>query len=147
VKDYFYMPAQWRGQDKKNKQASNTSIELDQKALHAMFKTQVDASLETYKKMIEMGVAREMARMVLPVNLYTEFYWTVNARSLMNFVALRADTHAQLEIQAYGEALAKQFKDLMPWTYEAFLRDGWKGENPIIAAEKAALPVLQTAAK
>ena len=112
-----------------------------------MFKTQVDASLGAYKKMIEMGVAREMARMILPVNLYTEFYWTVNARSLMNFVALRADMHAQLEIQAYGEALAKQFKSLMPWTYEAFLRDGWKGENPSIAADKAALPVLQTAAK
>jgi thymidylate synthase (FAD) len=147
VKDYFYMPEKWRGQDKKNKQASNTSIELDQPALHAMFSKQVEDALSVYKKMIEMGVAREMARMVLPVNLYTEFYWTVNARSLMNFVALRADTHAQLEIQAYGEALAKQFKDLMPWTYEAFLRDGWKGENPTIAAEKAALPALQTAAK
>jgi len=147
VKDYFYMPEKWRGQDKKNKQASLASGSLDQDALHAMFATQVDASLKTYKDMIEMGVAREMARMVLPVNLYTEFYWTVNARSLMNFVALRADTHAQLEIQAYGEALAKQFKQLMPWTYEAFLRDGWKGENPMIAAEKAALPVLQTTAK
>ena len=147
VKDYFYMPEKWRGQDKKNKQASSASIELDQNALHDLFKTQVDASLKTYKEMINMGVAREMARMVLPVNLYTEFYWTVNARSLMNFVALRADTHAQLEIQAYGEAMAKQFKALMPWTYEAFLRDGWKGENPIIAADKAALPVLQTAAK
>jgi thymidylate synthase (FAD) len=147
VKDYFYMPEKWRGQDKKNKQASSASIELDQKALHAMFSKQVDASLATYKQMIEMGVAREMARMVLPVNLYTEFFWTVNARSLMNFVALRADTHAQLEIQAYGEAMAHQFKTLMPWTYEAFLRDGWKGENPIITAEKAALPALQTASK
>ncbi len=147
VKDDFYMPSTWRGQDKKNKQGSSAAIELDQKALHAMFKTQVDAALAVYKNMLEQGVAREMARMVLPVNLYTEFYWTVNARSLMNFVALRADTHAQFEIQAYGEALAKQFKALMPWTYEAFLRDGWKGENPTIAAEKAALPVLQTAAR
>ena len=144
VKDYFYIPAIWRGQDQTNKQASSASSALDQKALHDMFARQVGASLQTYKKMIGMGVAREMARMVLPVNLYTEFYWTVNARSLMNFVALRADAHAQLEIQAYGEALAAQFKTLMPWTYEAFLRDGWKGENPIIAAEKAA---LLTAAK
>ena len=146
VKDYFYMPAKWRGQDKKNKQGSSTA-ELDQNKLHEMFKTQVDATLKTYKDMIEMGVAREMARLILPVNLYTEFYWTVNARSLMNFVALRADTHAQLEIQAYGEAMASQFKTLMPWTYEAFLRDGWKGENPILKAEKSALDVLQTAAK
>jgi thymidylate synthase (FAD) len=107
----------------------------------------VDAALSTYKKMIELGVAREMARMVLPVNLYTEFYWTVNARSLMNFVALRADAHAQLEIQAYGEAMARQFKELMPWTYEAFLRDGWKGENASIAAERAALALPEPAAK
>jgi thymidylate synthase (FAD) len=147
VKDYFYMPEKWRGQDKKNKQGSSAAVELDQKILHEMFSKQIDAALAAYKRMIGLGVAREMARMVLPVNLYTEFYWTVNARSLMNFVALRADTHAQLEIQAYGEALAKQFKNLMPWTYEAFLRDGWKGENPIIAAEKAALPELLTTAK
>ena len=147
VKDYFYMPEKWRGQDKKNKQGSSAAIVLDQDALHKAFKIQVDASLETYKKMIEMGVAREMARMILPVNLYTEFYWTVNARSLMNFVALRADGHAQLEIQAYGEAMARQFKALMPWTYEAFLRDGWKGENASIAAERAALTGLETAAK
>lgn len=147
VKDYFYMPEAWRGQDKKNKQGSSAAIVLDQDKLHDMFRTQVDAALATYKRMIEMGVAREMARMVLPVNLYTEFYWTVNARSLMNFVALRADGHAQLEIQAYGEAMARQFKELMPWTYEAFLRDGWKGENASIAAERAALPGLEAAAK
>lgn len=147
VKDYFYMPEKWRGQDKKNKQGSSAGAALDQDALHKAFKTQVDASLATYKKMIEQGVAREMARMILPVNLYTEFYWTVNARSLMNFVALRADAHAQWEIQQYGEAMAHAFKELMPWTYEAFLRDGWKGENASIAAERAALPALETAAK
>ncbi len=139
VKDDFYMPQKWRGQDHKNKQSSSITVELDQKALCDMFKKQVDGALSVYKGMLEMGVAREMARMVLPVNLYTEFYWTVNARSLMNFVALRADTHAQLEIQAYGEALAVQFKALMPWTYEAFLRDVWKGENTTMAAEKDAL--------
>lgn len=147
VKDYFYMPGKWRGQDKKNKQGSSAAAALDQDALHKAFKAQVDASLAAYKKMIEQGVAREMARMILPVNLYTEFYWTVNARSLMNFVALRADAHAQWEIQQYGEAMARAFKELMPWTYEAFLRDGWKGENASIAAERAALPVLETAAK
>ena len=147
VKDYFYMPGKWRGQDKKNKQGSISTVELDQKALHAMFSSQVEAALASYKKMIELGVAREMARRVLPVNLYTEFYWTVNARSLMNFVALRADGHAQWEIQRYGEALAHAFRDGMPWTYEAFLRHGWKGENAEIAREIAALPALETATK
>ena len=103
--------------------------------------------MQTYKKMIEMGVAREMARMILPVNLYTEFYWTVNARSLMNFVSLRADCHAQWEIQKYGEAMAHAFQQVMPWTYEAFLRHGWKGENAEIAAQQAALAPLEATAK
>lgn len=147
VKDSFYIPSRWRGQDKKNKQGSTTAVELDQKALHEMFKVHVDAALATYKKMLEMGVAREMARMVLPVNLFTEFYWTVNARSLMNFVSLRADVHAQWEIQQYGEALARAFRETMPWTFEAYLRHGWKGENSEFAAEKAALPPLVPAAK
>ena len=147
VKDYFYMPASWRGQDKKNKQGSMASVELDQAALHALFAKQVEAALAAYKSMIDMGAAREMARMVLPVNLYTEFYWTVNARSLMNFVALRADGHAQWEIQQYGEALARAFGRNMPWTYEAFLRHAWKGENAAIAEERALLAPLEAAAK
>jgi thymidylate synthase (FAD) len=147
VKDSFYMPSRWRGQDKKNKQGSTAAVELDQKALHELFKVHVGAALDVYKKMLEMGVAREMARLVLPVNLYTEFYWTVNARSLMNFVSLRADVHAQWEIQQYGEALARAFRETMPWTFEAYLRHGWKGENAEFAAEKAALPPLEAAAK
>ena len=84
------------------------------------------------------GVAREMARMVLPVNLYTQFYWTVNARSLMNFLSLRADSHAQWEIQRYAEALASHFAAIMPWTWSAFLSFAWKGENPSISAGKQA---------
>lgn len=147
VKDSFYMPSQWRGQDKKNKQGSVAAVELDQAALKEEFKEHVDRALATYKKMIAAGVAREMARMVLPVNLYTEFYWTVNARALMNFVALRADAHAQWEIQQYGEVLARAFKETMPWTYEAFLRSGWKGENAAIAAERAALAAPEPAAR
>jgi thymidylate synthase (FAD) len=146
VKDEFYLPAAWRGQDKKNKQGS-TAAALDQAPLHALFKAQVDAALAAYKKMIDMGVAREMARMILPVNLYTEFYWTVNARSLMNFVCLRADAHAQWEIQQYGEALAKSFREAMPWTYEAFLRHAWRGENAAIAAERGALGAPEAAAR
>jgi thymidylate synthase (FAD) len=145
VKDSFYMPAAWRGQDKKNKQGSTSAAGLDQKELSAGFKAHVDEALALYKKMIAAGVAREMARMVLPVNLYTEFYWTVNARALMNFVSLRADVHAQWEIQRYGEALAKLFRETMPWTYEAFLRGVWRGENPGIAAELEALGAPQAA--
>lgn len=139
VKDEFYIPARWRAQDKKNKQGSVSSAELDQAALTEAFTRQMDAALQTYRQMIGSGVAREMARMVLPVNLYTEFYWTVNARSLINYLSLRADTHAQWEIQQYAEALASVFAEKMPWTWEAFLNFSWKGVNPLLSEKKQAL--------
>ena len=58
----------------------------------------------TYERLVELGVARELARCVLPVGAYTEFYWTINARSLMNFVSLRNSETAQREIRRYAEA-------------------------------------------
>lgn len=136
TKDDFYFPEVWRAQDLKNKQGSVASVRLDHAALSQVFKASVDQSFKAYEALIAAGVAREMARMALPVNLYTEFYWTVNARSLMNFLALRADGHAQLEIQAYAEALSAAFKETAPWTYEAFLANVWKGSNARLDAEK-----------
>ncbi|MBI4385953.1 MAG: FAD-dependent thymidylate synthase [Elusimicrobia bacterium] len=135
VQDDFYVPAEWRAQDLKNKQGSVAAAHLDQESLTRALAGAVDGAKETYRRMLEAGVAREMARMVLPVNLYTEFYWTVNARSLMNFVGLRADAHAQWEIQRYAEALAEHFAREMPWTYEAFLAQAWHGENPRLQAD------------
>jgi len=139
VKDEFYIPTQWRAQDLKNKQGSVAAPQLDHAALTAAFTKQVDAALKTYKDMLAAGVARELARMVLPVNAYTEFYWTVNTRSLMNFITLRADVHAQWEIQQYAEAAADYFKQKMPWTYDAFVQHTWRGVNAKIAAEQQRL--------
>ena len=139
VKDEFYVPAAWRAQDVKNKQGSVAAPALDHAALTKLFDAQVKAALASYRELLKAGVAREMARMVLPVNLYTEFYFTINARSLMNFVSLRADVHAQWEIQQYGEALAAFFSEKMPWTYEAFLAHVWKGQNAKLDAQRAAL--------
>jgi thymidylate synthase (FAD) len=75
----------------------------------------------TYTRLVEEGVARELARTVLPVGAYTEFYWTVNARALMNFVSLRAAETAQREIRAYAEACEQFLAERMPITYEAFV--------------------------
>ncbi|MDE2038884.1 MAG: FAD-dependent thymidylate synthase [Elusimicrobia bacterium] len=140
VKDEFYVPSLWRSQDVKNKQGSVAAPSLDHAALTAALQRQVNSAMASYKELLAAGVAREMARFVLPVNLYTQFYWTINARSLMNFLSLRADAHAQWEIQQYAEALAGYFKEGMPWTYDAFLRFVWKGENARFAAERSALP-------
>ena len=80
-----------------------------------------DAAFETYERLVEAGVARELARCVMPVGAYTEFYWTINARSLMNFVSLRAAETAQREIRRYAEAVELFFAEHMPVTHAAFV--------------------------
>jgi thymidylate synthase (FAD) len=80
-----------------------------------------EAAYETYERLVELGVARELARAALPVGAYTEFYWTVNARSLMNFISLRAAETAQREIRRYAEACERFFAEQMPITHAAFV--------------------------
>ena len=80
-----------------------------------------DAAYATYTSLVEQGVARELARSVLPVGAYTEFYWTVNARALMNFVSLRAADTAQREIRRYAEACEQFLAEHMPITHAAFV--------------------------
>lgn len=77
-----------------------------------------------YERLVEAGVARELARSVMPVGAYTEFYWTVNARSLMNFVSLRAAETAQREIRRYAEACERFLAERMPVTFSAFVENG-----------------------
>ena len=121
TKDDFYFPETWRAQDLKNKQGSVAAAQLDHAALSKTFRASVEQSFKAYEALIAAGVAREMARMALPVNLYTEFYWTVNARSLMHFIRLRSEHHAQWEMRQFSNALWPIFARLMPWTAEAFL--------------------------
>src|SRR5918995_6011454 len=83
-----------------------------------------EAAYATYIRLVELGVARELARSVLPVGAYTEFYWTVNARALMNFVSLRAAETAQREIRRYADAVEQFLAERMPVTYEAFVASG-----------------------
>ena len=83
-----------------------------------------EAAYATYAKLVELGVARELARAALPVGAYTEFYWTVNARALMNFLSLRNSETAQREIRRYAEACEHFFAERMPITYEAFVAAG-----------------------
>jgi len=82
------------------------------------------ASYATYDRLIEAGIARELARTVLPVAAYTEFYWTVNARSLMNFLSLRNAEAAQREIHRYAEVVEGLFAERMPLTHAAFVSAG-----------------------
>jgi thymidylate synthase (FAD) len=83
-----------------------------------------DAAYAAYERLVDLGVARELARLVMPVGSYTEFYWTVNARALMNFLSLRNAEAAQREIRRYAEAVETFLAERMPITYDAFLKSG-----------------------
>ena len=118
----FFLPERLRSPDAKNKQGSVEGVlsQEEERDLLAGMKASALASLATYRSLLEAGVARELARTVLPLSLYTEFYWKVNARSLMNFIRLRAEIHAQREIRVYAVALMGMFEKRMPWTAGAF---------------------------
>jgi len=96
---------------------SDELAETTREELRAVY----EATYRTYEQLVEQGVARELARSVLPVGAYTEFYWTVNARSLMNFLSLRNSETAQREIRRYAEACERFLEEQMPVTYAAFV--------------------------
>ncbi|SEK49930.1 thymidylate synthase (FAD) [Roseivivax marinus] len=77
-----------------------------------------------YEEMIstegQQGLARELARMNLPANIYTQWYWKTDLHNLLHFLRLRADAHAQYEIRVYAEAIAGMVKDWVPFAYKAF---------------------------
>ena len=77
-----------------------------------------------YLEMIVSGVAKELARVVLPVSMYTQFYWTVNARALMNFLSLRTHETAQYDIRQYANAVYEIASAEMPITFEAWEKNG-----------------------
>ena len=91
--------------------------EETREALQAVY----EQAYATYERLVEAGVARELARSVIPVGAYTEFYWTVNARALMNFVSLRNAEMAQREIRRYAEAVEMFLAEKMPVTHAAFV--------------------------
>lgn len=130
--DEFYVPAKLRAQSKLNKQSSEPGKIENEAELTRLIEQTHDLLYRNYQALLQGGVARELARGLLPMNSYTQFYWTVNARSLLNFINLRADIGAQWEIRQYAEALAHVFRELMPWTWDAFAQFYWKGENPAI---------------
>jgi thymidylate synthase (FAD) len=96
---------------------SDEVAETTREQLRAVYET----AFHAYEQLVELGVARELARSVLPVGAYTEFYWTVNARSLMNFLSLRNSETAQREIRRYAEACERFLEEKMPVTYAAFM--------------------------
>lgn len=115
----FYIPDKWRGQDEANKQSSSGDVKYHN-AIKAAYKYHVEHTEQIYRDLISSNVAKEMARMVLPQSMYTEFYGTVDLRNLLHFISLRNEEHAQYEIQVYGKVLLDWVDKYAPWTGEAF---------------------------
>lgn len=82
------------------------------------------SALRTYKRLLKGGVAKEHASLVLPMGLYTEVVWTINVRSLFNVLHLRADSHAQWEVQQYALAMEELAKAVIPDTIRMFIEAG-----------------------
>lgn len=127
----FYVPTQWRGQDTKNRQGSSGEI-TDPDAVeecNADLDLAVSCSVKCYEDLLLRGVSREMARIVLPANLYTQFYWKVNGRSLANFIKLRCAPNAQYEIRQYADAIKKVFVSTCPMTAESLEKHVWSKKH------------------
>lgn len=114
VTDY-YSPSNWRRQSENNKQASEGSIE-EQGEADKIFNDAMTSITEHYEKLLSLGVAKEQARLILPLNQYTEVYWTASFQAIMNFIELRDESTAQWEIRQYAIALKELMLEIYPET-------------------------------
>ena len=132
----FYLPEpkHLAAQSKSNRQGRGDIIEGDQaKQVLELLKNDAENTYNDYEMMLnerydgtiidekKVGLARELARMNLTLNTYTQWYWKIDLLNLMNFLRLRADDHAQYEIRAYADAMLETVKKWVPITYEAFM--------------------------
>ena len=116
----FYTPEIFRQQSEDNKQATEGAVEDQETAKHhwdvAMFHAK-----EQYDKLLKMGVGKEQARGILPLNQYTEVYWTASFQAIMNFIELRYEKTSQWEIQEYAKVLLDIVTELFPETTKAWM--------------------------
>jgi thymidylate synthase (FAD) len=96
---------------------------------------------ETYSWLVAEDIARELARIELPLSTYTQWYWKIDLHNLLHFLTLRVDPHAQLEIRAYGEVMAGMVKRVAPLSYEAWIDYDLAGAR-VSRGELAALRAL-----
>jgi thymidylate synthase (FAD) len=126
VEDFYY-PEVWRKQSEDNKQASEGKLDdLQQKRMSMIYDTFMNQVEMAYETMIESGVAKEQARIVLPLSQYTQVWWTASFQSVMNFIELRDEPTAQVEIQEYARALKEIMLETFPETTKLWSETYWK---------------------
>ena len=113
----YYNPSVWRKQSDDNKQASEGVLDdLQQKRMDDAYDDFMRKVRMTYDKMVNAGMAKEQARIILPLNQYTEVYWTASFQAIMNFIELRNEKTSQWEIQEYAKVLLDLMFDVYPET-------------------------------
>ncbi len=133
MKDEFYAPSEdaIKGQSVKNKQGRSEEevpAELRRKVLETILLDQ-QSSYKRYEEFLDDNIARELARVNLPLSLYTEWYWKIDLHNLLHFLNLRMDKHAQYEIRVYAEKIGEIVKCVAPMAWEAF-------EDYVLSAER-----------
>ena len=118
----FYIPEQDKlgVQSTTNKQGREKG-EIDLEQIIEEIRQSSEISYSCYEKLLDKGLARELARMCINLNVYTQFYWKINLHNLLHFIHLRADSHAQYEIVEYANVIADIVKKWTPITYNAFI--------------------------
>lgn len=146
MEDEFYIPKgeNLAAQSKVNHQGRDEGRVLDaaeQKQVLDILKKDAVNSYDHYLGMMNQdkdgnviddqkdGLARELARMNLPVNCYTQWYWKIDLHNLFHFLYLRADSHAQYEIRVYAQAMLEVVKKWVPFAYEAFIKHRKSGKE------------------
>jgi thymidylate synthase (FAD) len=120
----FYVPEETviKYQSTSNKQGrDNEEVppEIRRRVLEILLEEQKSA-FKGYQEMLDYNIARELARINLPLSLYTQWYWKIDLHNLFHFLKLRMDKHAQYEIRVYAEKMAEIVKAVVPMAYEAF---------------------------
>ena len=120
VEEYYY-PKEWRSQSSDNKQASEGLV-ANETEVSTIFNKAMSDIRSAYEKLLSLGVAKEQARILLPLNQYTEVYWTASFQAVANFLELRDHVHAQWEIREYAKVLKIIVEKEFPETYAAWFR-------------------------
>jgi len=124
MKDEFYLPdlEQIRPQSTMNKQGRGDEM-LEENVAADIRKTLLNTQVklfDEYKEVLDKGLSRELARINLPLSNYTEWYWKIDLHNLFHFLRLRMDSHAQYEIQEYGNVMGQIVKQIVPYAWEAY---------------------------
>ena len=134
LEDQFYIPrpehiSTQSAVDKQCREDEPLTPELARKVIQLMEENATESYADYEKLIHEHGLARELARGILPVNIYTQWYWKIDLHNLLHFLKLRADRHAQYEIRAYAEVMLSLVEKWVPIVYEAFMNYSVRGVN------------------